>query len=198
MKELIEPPKKAIISAQDPKAELVVLQDSTASKAIAAASKKRIRQTLNREWEEAWDKHKHGRDLYKLVTRPGRRILTLHDHLHGATSSVMTQMRTGKIGLRAYLHTIDKAEIDRCDCPYGKPTVEHIVLKCRDWVEEKQQMWGGGQPCVEISKILNNPTLAVRAAKMLTRTGLLGQFRVVSFTILAYQCMNECILGRQK
>jgi len=95
-------------------------------------------------------------------------------------------MRTGKIGLRHYLYQRGVPDISDGDCRCGKATqtVRHLLLACPVFKDLREQflgrpgggLVGGGN----LKTILNTLKLAIRAAKFMLRTRLLGQFGAVN------------------
>lgn len=61
---------------------------------------------------------------------PKTKALSLYNGLNQMESSVLMQLRTGKIGLKAYLKSIGRADSDRCACNQAPKTPHHIILDC--------------------------------------------------------------------
>ena len=108
------------------------------------------------------------------------KLLNLYKNVPKAVSSVIIQMRTGKIGLRACLYKWKVPEIDNahCTCDRGDQTLKHVLLQCHRFRKERRQTLRSLQTN-DISMILNDPDMVKKAAKFMIQTGLLGQFKAV-------------------
>lgn len=101
-------------------------------------------------------------------------------------SSVITQMRTEKIGLRQFLHWrgVPGIEDDRCNCGRGSQTVRHVLLACPKHKNLREAIWTDGdgrrRERWDLEEILNTPAQAKKAARFMILTRLLGQYGAVS------------------
>ncbi|KAM3516481.1 hypothetical protein NHJ13051_009873 [Beauveria bassiana] len=68
-----------------------------------------VRKTMRAKWAAYWETAKHERGLFE----PGKPALGLHRGMRRTISFVITQFRSGKNGLGAYLHAINKADSDK-------------------------------------------------------------------------------------
>lgn len=105
---------------------------------LAAAAKRRIRREVKLKWDRTWAKETTSRPTRRLIEAPTKK--TLWSGLRRATTSILMQLRTGRIGLGAYLNRIKRRETARCGCGLGNQTVIHVLLECplhqdeRDWM----------------------------------------------------------------
>lgn len=64
---------------------------------LRTAVKASLAEKLYAEWEYDWHKEVRRRTLYKIAPTLSKKVLHLHDKLPKWVSSLMVQMRTGKI-----------------------------------------------------------------------------------------------------
>jgi len=71
-----------------------------------------------------------------------------------------------------------------CRCGKATQTVRHVLLTCPIFKDLREQFLGkpggGLEGGKNLKVILNTPKLAIRAAKFMLNTRLLGQFRSVN------------------
>jgi hypothetical protein len=78
---------------------------------------------------------------------PDKNILKLHVRLHKAQSSILTQLRTGKIGLAAFL---SKARVPGyttatcASCEQGPESPRHVVVHCPRFNNKRRNIQGQG------------------------------------------------------
>ena len=108
---------------------------------LTSAYKTAARYRANEQWAENWKTEKHGRTTFKLTPEPSAFVLHKFNTMSRAESSVIVQARTGKIGLRSYLHLIGAENSRNCPCGEGAQSVQHILLCCPEFEELRETMW---------------------------------------------------------
>ena len=108
---------------------------------------------LERDWRTRWQ---HTLDA-AMADRPSRDIepadhpdfteegLAKHIGLKKYESSVLVQIRTGKIGLRDFLHSRNVLDVmsPGCHCGAGRETAFHVLPECRDTEAQRANGSGG-------------------------------------------------------
>jgi ribonuclease HI len=149
---------------------------------LAAAAKRRLRREAKIEWERAWALEKTSRPTRRLIQVPTKKTLNYWLGLRKATTSILMQLRTGRVGLSAYLARINRRESARCDCELGNQTVAHVLLECplhqaeRDWM---RRALSGQGIVIRRDELLARPEARTTVADFMVKTGILSQFQAV-------------------
>lgn len=149
---------------------------------LAAAAKRSIRREAKIEWERSWTAEKTSRPTKRLVEIPTKKTLDYWSGLRKATASILIQLRTGRVGLAAYLNRINRCESARCGCDLGNQTINHILLECPLLQEERNWMRNALSDrgvALRRDELLARPEARTIVAEFMVRTGLLNQFQTV-------------------
>ena len=104
------------------------------------------------------------------------------------------QLRTGRIGLSAYLHRINRRDSARCGCDLGNQTVIHVLLECPLHQDERDSMRSALSDrgiALRRDELLTRPEARTIVAEFMVKTGLLGQFQAVDPTALGMEGGDE-------
>jgi hypothetical protein len=100
-------------------------------------------------WKRRWQQRVTGeppdrRQALPPAARPvfSYDALKKHKDLFKHESSLLTQVRTGKVGLRAFLfeRKVPDVVTPRCLCGEAPETVAHLVLNCRDLAQPREEL----------------------------------------------------------
>src|SRR5438045_6706528 len=103
-------------------------------------------QAVQHWWKERW-----GRKSYQWgvvgVSAPCRNVLKTHKDLRKAESAVLTQIRTGRIGLAAFLNKVRVPDFPspQCRCGQAQETAAHIILHCPLYAEARERLCVPGE-----------------------------------------------------
>jgi exonuclease III len=143
--------------------------------------KRSLRSTLEASWQRRWS-------AYIATVPTGRKSLAHKDRnckiaqLYGtlpkAACALVTQIRTEKIGLNAFL--ADRKVpgfLPYCTCGYHRQTAKHVIMHCPDRDNGREIMFQAAGTH-DYGKMLATARGVKAAAKFLQGTGLLSQFQL--------------------
>ena len=149
-----------------------------------SAVKTVIDKKVQQQWAQEWRESNNGRTLYKVAAKPHKSVLRLHDDLTKKQSSIAVQLRTAKIGLRAFLYSRKAADSPMCPCTRSKQTMKHVLFQCNSrrlknlrrglWAEEARRAKFG---VLRVKEILTHPVSLKKAAIFIEESGLIGYLR---------------------
>ena len=104
----------------------------------------------------------------------------LHFGLRKAESSMLTQARTGKIGLRAFLfeRNVPTVRTPVCPCGLGEETVRHLIADCSQLDDARQHLRHRYRTGRDVRQALSTPEHAHHLVRWLLRIGRLSEYRV--------------------
>jgi hypothetical protein len=145
---------------------------------------------------------RHPRSLSKPADNTsdfGPRALRRHKGLRKHESATLIQIRTGKIGLRAFLAELRVPGIvtPLCPCGTGPETPEHIIIHCPDLQQERLglQSIGRHSPRTrrDLAEASRHPSTAGALAKWMLRIGRLWEFRLAEQIARAEEAPEEAL-----
>ncbi|KAJ5575967.1 reverse transcriptase [Penicillium sp. DV-2018c] len=115
------------------------------------AAKRRIRSEAKLEWEKLWAKETTSRPTKRLIEIPTKKTLEYWSGLRKATSSILIQLRTGRIGLGAYLHRINRRDSSRSTLAFEQIADFTLIFAFLDKVFAGIDFnnWERGKNCIK-------------------------------------------------
>ena len=89
------------------------------------------------KWQEMWEKSEKGRHLFNFRPRVEFRLRNTFESSFG--ERIISQLRTGYVGLNEYLQKCNVKEDNSCECG-GIETVGHYLLECPNYENEREKM----------------------------------------------------------
>ena len=101
---------------------------------------KQLKATANEQWTTINAEQLSSHLKRILLRRGSEHGPGLYNRLSRNTCAKVIQLRTGHCGLNAYLHRFGLADSPLCDCESGQETVEHFLLECPLYREQRIEL----------------------------------------------------------
>jgi exonuclease III/ribonuclease HI len=144
---------------------------------LLSSCKRTIKETVYKTWAKLWKTQKTGqayRSHFGSEIEKAK-MKKIYKGLSKPAAAILVQLRTGKIGLGAYLKSINVVETATCLCEQANETVSHILGECQEWSTQRKQYLGQSS-IWNVPTLLSDAKMARKAADFIRSTELLEQF----------------------
>jgi exonuclease III len=157
----------------------IQIEQSTAEENNRGKQRQKVREWGLAQWAGQWADYQR-KVLVKTpaqVGSIGHQRLDIHRNLAKAESSVLTQIRTEKIGLAAFLFQRQVPDIAsaRCPCGWRQQTATHVAIFCPNHQEHRQSLFQKAGT-TNFKEIVSTARGAKAIARWFIQTDLLPQF----------------------
>ncbi len=149
-------------------------------------------QALLHRWKRRWTGRPPGWNLLG-VGPPRRKAVKLHAQLRKAESSIITQIRTGRNGLAAFLNKrrVQDFPSPICPCGQARETAKHVIVHCSRFTERRAALRDPRTGQLDVKKLVEDPGGAARLARWFMQLRILPQYFLAAELLYGDEGENE-------
>ena len=111
---------------------------------------------------------------------PSKDMPEIHTGLKKAESSILTQIRTGRIGLASFLNRARVLDFPspKCQCGRAEETASHIIAFCPCFEEQRSRLADPQTGRLDVKALVHSARGAKRLARWFLSLRILPQFHL--------------------
>ena len=146
-------------------------------KPLKSSRARYIKAAAKRQWHTAWSENTKTAAALRRIMK-GKHAKAgpplYNEAMNRNTAARIAQLRTGHCGLNRYLHRFGIENSPYCRCGYGKETVEHYLLECRNYKEQRRKLrMEVGTGKMRVARLLGDPKMINHTMEYIKETGRL-------------------------
>ena len=148
---------------------------------LKSARTRYIKTAAKEQWHKIWTEDTKNAKALRHITKMKRKgnktgPKLYNDMTNRDTAATIVQLRTGHCGLNHYLHRFGINGSPYCECGYGKETVEHFLLECRNYKEPRKKLREDvGRGKMRVGILLGDPAEIKHTMAFIKATGRLSK-----------------------
>ena len=146
-------------------------------KPLRSARARYIKEAAKKRWHTVWSENTRTAAALRCIMKGkyAKAGPALYNEMANRSDAArIAQLRTGHCGLNRYLHRFGIKNSPYCQCGYGKETVEHYLLECRNFREQRRKLRSEvGTGKMRVGRLLGDPKIIKHTVEYLKETGRL-------------------------